>query len=253
MRRRLQNVTAIHCTTETERQLLAPLRLIAPTVVIPNGLDLGEFGSTCRATSSERFFDLFPHLRDRRIVLFLSRLHPKKGLDLLLPAFATACADDTVLVLAGPCDDEYRRTLAAMVSSLGIDSKVCFTGMLHGGDRIAGLRAAEIFVLPSYQENFGIAVVESLAAGTPVIISDQVNLCHELRDAAIGVIVPNDVGPLAAAIKKLMSDDQMRMQQSVRGMEFVRRYDFERVAISWQSFWNSMTSPMSVDLAFSNV
>lgn len=109
-------------------------------------------------------------------MLFLSRIHEKKGLDLLIPAFAAARTGDAVLLLAGPDVGGYLATVEQMIRSAGIERRVIYANMLTGRTRLAALGGSDLFVLPSYQENFGIVVVEALAAGTPVLISDQVNI-----------------------------------------------------------------------------
>jgi glycosyltransferase involved in cell wall biosynthesis len=112
-------------------------------------------------------------------VLFLSRIHPKKGLDLLIPAFREllrswpADAQKPKLALVGPDADGYRSEVETMVREQGITEQVLWTGMLQGSEKVQAYVDSDLFVLPSYQENFGIAVAEAMAAGLPVIISDR--------------------------------------------------------------------------------
>src|SRR4051812_45714417 len=126
LRRDLNRAAAIHFTDETERDLTAPLKLRPPSIVERLIVDLSDFASP---PPRGEFREKFPQVGDRPIVLFLSRLHPKKGLDLLLPAFVRAKLSDAVLVLAGPADDAYRAQLEAEAKSLDIASRVVFTGM----------------------------------------------------------------------------------------------------------------------------
>jgi glycosyltransferase involved in cell wall biosynthesis len=148
------------------------------------------------------FLQAFPQLRGRRFLLFLGRIHPKKGCDLLLDAFAQVAALDPqlCLVIAGPDPDGLRDGLQARAANLGAD-RIVWTGMIGGDIKWGALRAAEAFVLPSHQENFGIAVVEALACGTPVLISDKVNIWREIA-AGGGGLVEDDT---AAGTQRLLT------------------------------------------------
>jgi glycosyltransferase involved in cell wall biosynthesis len=231
MRRDLNCAAALHFTTGAERDLTEPLRLKAPAIVEPNGLDVREFDPLPPA---ENFRQRIPQFRDRRIVLFLSRVHPKKGLDLLIPAFARAKRENAVLVIAGPDDDGYGTTVRDMVTREGLINDVAFTGMLRGAVRVEAMAAADLFVLPSYQENFGIAVVEALACGCPVIISDQVNIHAEVSQANVGAVVPMDVAQLSEQITRWLADDSLRADAAKRGREFaLKRFAWEQIAQRW--------------------
>ena len=132
----------------------------------------------------------FPELRGRRVFLFFGRIHEKKGCDLLLRAFAkVAATDDSIrLVFAGPDQTGWAGDLKALAETLGISGKVVWTGMLSGDFKWGMLRLAETFILPSHQENFGIAVAEALACGTPVLISNKVNIWREILDDDAGLV-----------------------------------------------------------------
>jgi glycosyltransferase involved in cell wall biosynthesis len=142
------------------------------------------------ATQIEAFHAALPALGQRRFLLFLARIQEKKGCDLLVAAFArvAAFAPDLDLVIAGPDQVGWQSTLQKMAESLGVGHRIHWPGMLSGERKWGALRAAEAFVLPSHQENFGIAVVESLAAGRPVLISNQVNIWHEIQDDGAGLV-----------------------------------------------------------------
>lgn len=154
------------------------------------------------ATGGAAFFEAYPELRGKRILLFLSRIHEKKGCDLLIEAFAKAASrhPDVRLVIAGPGDDATIAALKRIVRARGIESQVVWTGMLSGAVKWAALRAAEVFVLPSHQENFGIAVVEALASATPVITTDCVNIWREVAASGAGVIVKDTLDGVSSGI-----------------------------------------------------
>jgi glycosyltransferase involved in cell wall biosynthesis len=241
LRRDLDRAAAVHFTTDVERDLTAPLRLRAPAIVEPNGIDLREFDPL---PPPGWLSGRHPQIRGRRITLFLSRVHPKKGLDVLLPAFAQACTPDDVLVIAGPADGAYRQQLEAAADALGLGDAVVFAGMLHGSERVAALADAALFVLPSYQENFGIAVAEALAAGCPAVVSDQVNIHAEVTAAGAGATVPVAAGPLAAALREWLADPARRAAAASRGRALVReRYDWRSIAARWAEHYRRLAGP----------
>lgn len=141
----------------------------------------------------ERFFENHPDLHGKRVFLFLSRVHEKKGVDVLLEAFSRVAPedDDLRLVIAGPCESNYLAELKRLEARLGISKKVSWLGMVRAEAKWGAFAAAEAFVLPSHQENFGIAVAESLACGVPVLISDQVNIWREIARDNAGLTGPD--------------------------------------------------------------
>jgi glycosyltransferase involved in cell wall biosynthesis len=132
----------------------------------------------------------FPELSGRRIVLFLGRVHPKKGLDLLINAFAANASrwPDVLLAVAGPQSESYGKELRQLAAALGIESRIRWLGMLQGAEKWGAFASAEVFALTTHQENFGIAIVEALSCGTPVLITDKVNICDEIRDSGAGFV-----------------------------------------------------------------
>jgi glycosyltransferase involved in cell wall biosynthesis len=157
------------------------------TVIFPNGIY--EPASDPRETI-ETFYRAHPTLRGRRYFLYLARIHEKKGCDLLLKAFAriAAAESDLDLVIAGPDEDGYKANLQRLAKEMGITERIVWPGIIANDMKWGALRAAEAFILPSHQENFGIAVVESLAANRPVLISNQVNIWPEIQGAKVGLV-----------------------------------------------------------------
>ena len=142
-----------------------------------------------------KFLAAHSELVGKRLVLFLSRIHVKKGCDLLLKAFAKTASSDPQLhlVIAGPCASDYLSELQSLAKDLGIADRVSWPGMVKGDIKWGAFAAAEVFALPSHQENFGIAVAESLACGLPVLISDQVNIWREIVTDQAGFAEPDTV------------------------------------------------------------
>ncbi len=231
LRANLERASAIHFTSEIERDLARRLGLRAESIVVPNGLRLEEFENL---PAKGTFRSRYSKIGDRRIVLFMSRLHPKKGLELLVPAFAKARLEDAVLVIAGPGAPEYQAQIERQIGEENLTNRVVFTGMLHGADRVAALADANLFVLPSYQENFGIVVIEALASGCPVVISDQVNIHREISAAGVGGVVPLDVEAIAWELNRWMTDKTLRQEAGEKGRAWVREhFDQHAIARTW--------------------
>jgi glycosyltransferase involved in cell wall biosynthesis len=157
------------------------------TVIFPNGI---YEPASDPAETIETFYQAYPSLRGRRYFLYLARIHEKKGCDLLLKAFARIAKTEPELdlVIAGPDQDNYKATLQRMAKELGIEERIVWPGIIANDLKWGALRAAEAFILPSHQENFGIAVVESLAANRPVLISNQVNIWPDIQSAQVGLV-----------------------------------------------------------------
>lgn len=141
------------------------------------------------AAEIEAFYARQPQLRTRRHLLFMGRIQPKKGCDILLKAFARVASltPDLDLLMAGPDQVAWQSKLIRLSESMGIAHRIHWPGVLAGDVKWGALRAAEAFILPSHQENFGIAVVESLAARRPVLITNQVNIWDEIIEAGAGL------------------------------------------------------------------
>ena len=141
------------------------------------------------------FWRAFPDLKGKNLLLFLARIHVKKGADLLIEAFARVAARDPNLhlVMAGPDQQGLQNALQKQAQQLGIAARITWTGMVQGELKWGAFRAAQAFVLPSHQENFGIVVAEALACGTPVLISDKINIWREIDAARAGFVAPDSV------------------------------------------------------------
>jgi len=185
----LRDARYVFFTSDAERDLAAtsfhPNRW--SSLVVPYGASepAGE-----PAAQVEAWLARCPAVGRRSYLLFLGRLHEKKGCDLLLRAFAAVAgaAADLDLVMAGPDQVGWQATLQQMAENIGVSARVHWPGMLTGDAKWGALRAAEAFVLPSHQENFGIAVAESLAVGRPVLISNQVNIWPEVESEGVGLV-----------------------------------------------------------------
>jgi len=218
--RNLNRAAAIHFTTVEERDLTRPLHLKAPSLVVPVGLDLREFDT---APPYGAFRAAYPHTQGKKILLFLGRLNFKKGLDLLIEAYSEIARqrDDVHLMLVGPDDDGYGERIRRWLRTQGVLGRATFTGMLSGPERLAAFRDADVFVLPSYTENFGIAVVEAMASRVPVVISNKVNIWHTVAEAEAGLVVDCNARQLRQALLMLIDDPVLRNEIGARGRRLV--------------------------------
>jgi glycosyltransferase involved in cell wall biosynthesis len=147
-----------------------------------------------------------------------------------------------MLVVAGPEHPGYGQTVRDMARRERISDRMLMVGMLHGRERIEAMVDADLFVLPSYQENFGIAVAEALAAGCPVVISDQVNIHPDISAAGVGGVVPTRVESLAAELSRWMADPDLRRHAGQKGRAFVReKYDWAAIARRWAQEYRTLT------------
>ena len=195
----------------------------------------------------EKFFEAFPHLRDRRFFLFLGRLHEKKGCDLLIEAFAQLANSSEAsnhLVMAGPCsDDNYLRRLRELAA--GASDSITFPGMLTGAVKWGALSAADAFVLPSHQENFGIAVAEALACGTPVLISNKINIWREIEGDGAGYVENDDLSGTLNLLKRwLAAPETSRVEMRANARKcFAARFEIERATDSLLAAITNPTHP----------
>lgn len=221
-RRLLARAARVHYTSDREREEAERLGIRARAVVIPLGVE--EQGLD-RPPGREWLARRAPDLAGRPVVLFLSRLDPKKGLDILLRALASLRAEGLrfALVVAGSGAAEVEAQARQEARRLGLEADVVWAGLVEGEDKAALMAGADLFVLPSASENFGLAVVEAMAAGLPVVISDQVAIHGEVASAGAGLVVPGEVEPLAGAIARLLREPAARRQAGQAGRRLVRQ------------------------------
>jgi glycosyltransferase involved in cell wall biosynthesis len=191
-----------------------------PEWIMAAGIDSADFA---QLPPRGTFRAAFPAV-DGPFLLFLSRLSPQKGLDLLLPAFERIARvrKDLWLVVAGPDYRGHESEVRALARQLGIEHRVLFTGMLTHDMKLAAFADAELFVLPSYSENFGAVITEALLCGLPVVISGRVNIHQELSAAGVATVVPCEIDGVAAGIESAFADTGLRQRISAVGPAFVR-------------------------------
>jgi glycosyltransferase involved in cell wall biosynthesis len=182
----------------------------------------------------EKFLAAHPSLRGRRILLFLSRIHEKKGCDLLVRAFARVASREPSLhlVVAGPDQTGWVGSLISLAQEHGVAERISWPGMLQNGMKWGAFYSAEAFVLPSHQENFGIAVAEALGCGLPALISDKVNIWREVRASGAGLVAPDNLQGTVKLLDEWLSltpAERRAMGDAAKAL-FLRRFTVDAMA-----------------------
>lgn len=237
-RRVLRDARAVLFTCEEERVLAR--QSFAGYQCRERVVAFGTVGAGGDATvQREAFYRHVPAISRRPFWLFLGRIHVKKGVDLLIDAYGALAATNREplppLVIAGPCNDaDYLAGLRQRAVERCPADSVLWPGMISGDVKWGALRAAEAFVLPSHQENFGIAVAEALSCGTPVLISDKVNIWREIKADACGLVEPDDLAGTGQLLSRWCALDPLARQKMRAAAEetFERRFAIKSVALS---------------------
>lgn len=227
----LRDAAAVCFTSETERILTrSAFRPYAAREAVV------AYGTAAAPPPDERqraaFLAACPAAAGRPYLLFLSRIHAKKGCDLLLEAFAATARQrpELLLVMAGPDDDGLASDLKSRAARDGLADRVIWPGMLRGDAKWGAFHGAEAFCLPSHSENFGVAVAEALACGVPVLISDQVNIWQEIVGDGAGLAEPDTTEGTARLLSRWMGtgeDERRRMAERARRC-FAERFEISR-------------------------
>lgn len=215
----LRHARAVHFTAQAEREEAEALGIPLRAKVIPLAVEPAVSGD------GKIVIETFPLLRDRRWLLFLSRLDPKKNLEGLLEAMAILSGEfsNIVLVIAGDGDPDYVDCLKKLVVELGIASRVVWAAFVDGELKAGLLAGAEIFVLPSYSENFGIAVAEALSAGLPCVVGRGVAISPAVEDAGAGKAVGTDAESIAEGVKHYLASKDIRHKAGEAARELAMR------------------------------
>jgi glycosyltransferase involved in cell wall biosynthesis len=224
----LNHAAFLHTGNADEVRLIEPLRLAPPCRTIPNGVFLEELLPLPPAGS---FYAKHPEVDRQPFILFLARLHHKKGLDYLADAFKFTAAKmpDVRLVVAGP-DGGARQMFVDRIASAGLLARVHVVGPLYHRDRLDAMADASCFCLPSRQEGFSLAITEALGCGLPVVISQN---CHfpEVADFGAGLVLPLEAPALAEGLLSVLGDPGLRERMSRAGSKMIReRYTWPVIA-----------------------
>ncbi|WP_204138993.1 hormogonium polysaccharide biosynthesis glycosyltransferase HpsP [Halomicronema sp. CCY15110] len=228
----LAAAAAIHFTSEQEARVSERFGTDTPGIVLPLGVS-----PLPPATTAIDVYDRFDIPRDRPLILFMSRLDPKKGIDLLLPALETLQQTDVsfhlVMCGANPQDRAYEQSVYERVENSALRSHVTLTGYVAGDTKAALLQAADLFVLPSYYENFGISVAEAMLAAIPVVISDQVHIWETIQQTDSGWICECTVESVTTQLQAALQSPEERTQRGLNAQRCAKdHYSWGAIAES---------------------
>ena len=237
----LKFTDALHALTNEEMKSISKLGYKTPVFVAPNGVDSSQFEYL---PDKSEFLAAYPDLLGKRVILFMGRLHPIKGLDVLARSYASLLPKfkDVALLVVGPDEDGTQKRMEAILKTSPALRSTVFTGMLTGKSKLAALACADLFVLSSSSEGFSTGILEALAAGLPVVISKQCNFPEVSEYDAGFVVEPNDAS-VTEAISTLLSDNQLRTRMGRNGRNLVReKYAWNVVAVSMAGFYRSLVA-----------
>ncbi|MGH9821894.1 MAG: glycosyltransferase [Blastocatellia bacterium] len=217
--RLIAGAAAMHYTSEQERREAESWGVRAPGVVIPIGIEVST-----EVHLPDPFIARFPFAAGRRVALFLSRIDPKKGLEILIEAFRIVREQEplALLVIAGEGPDHYKKALKRLADDLGVGDSILWTGFLQGADKQSALAASRVFVLPSYSENLGIAPLEAMAAGVPCVLSDHVAIAPDVERSGAGFVVSAQPDLLATALLGILKDGARQQEMASKAKDLVR-------------------------------
>jgi glycosyltransferase involved in cell wall biosynthesis len=227
----LREAAAVHYTTKAEMLAVENSLSVTHGAVVPLGIELGETGN--------HFASSTPHAEQHippaePYVVVMSRLHSKKGLEVLIDAFAEVVRSPEFsnwqLVLAGDGAVDYVSSLKDKAKSTNCSHQIHFPGWLDGEDKKVFLRRAALLVLPSFQENFGLCVLEALTIGTPVLVSPHVNLAETIAVAGAGWIADVNKDALAKTLKDALSSESELTKRGQAGAELAKLFGWPQIA-----------------------
>ena len=239
--RMLQNVSMLHALTRAEKEQIVKLGYETPVIVAPNGIKPALFEALPDPVG---FVQRFPVLKGKRVILFLGRLHPKKGLDILARSFAAISRryEDAVLLVVGPNKYGTQEKMESILSTEDLLGRTVFTGLLTGEDKLAALSCADLFVLPSHSEGFANAVLEAMAARLPVVITKGCEF-PEVSEYGAGFIVEADEAPIAEAISLLLSDTALQNHMGQQGRKLVtEHYTWRIITATMIDLYNDLVA-----------
>ncbi|WP_335169936.1 glycosyltransferase [Nostoc sp.] len=235
----LNRAAVIHSTSAGEAEDIRNFGVKTPILTLPLGVNIPH----SLPDAKQKLRHTYDISTETPIILFLSRLHYKKRPDLLLQALGRLGEQnyDFYLIVAGSGELEYETQLKNLAISLGISHRISFVGFVMGQEKDLLLQGSDMFILPSFSENFGIAVAEAMAAGLPVIITPGIQISPEVAAAQAGLVVEGTLETLGDAIAQLLKSPNLRQQQSENGIQLVKQqYSWEVIAQNLTSVYHAI-------------
>lgn len=227
----LKSAKVIHALTTEEKNEILNLGIDEQLVyVIPNGIDPDDFSNLPDKGS---LLKKFPHLKNKKIVLFLSRINWKKGLDDLIPAFADVvkAVNNAHLILAGPDNEGYMSRVRKWIDDYDIKDSVSYLGPVYGKDKLMLLQDCEIFVLPSYSEGFPMSVIEAMYMKLPVVVTENIGIPDVVRNSQCGIVINKNRKEISGAIIHLLKNKDLSIEMGERGRRCIEEnFLWDRIA-----------------------
>lgn len=234
-RRIYERASCIHVTSDAEMKNVRNLNLKVPICIVPNGINIEEFSKVPDMRITQ---EIFSTVRKKRILLFMSRIHPGKGLINLAHTWKHIASEfpDWCLIIAGP---DERKHLAEVKATLGKAERIYFFGQVIGEKRLALYHAAELFVLPTFAENFGVVIIEALATGIPVITTKGAPW-QELEKHRCGWWIDIGADCLEATLQKALSLKSYNLSaMGKKGRDLIaRKYNWSPIASDMMIVYN---------------
>lgn len=235
-RANLAGAAAVHATAQIEADEIRKLGLFTRRIaVIPNGIDMPAEDAAEKEGIARRPAGI------KRRLLSLGRLNWKKGLERLIDALPLVA--DAELVLAGPDEDGYRERLERLAAERGVAGRVSFTGAVEADRKWDLIRSADLFVMPSYSENFGLAALEAMACGVPVVVTPEVGLAAAIAQAGAGLVTPAAPETLGPALAGLLSDSERRARLGAAARAAATQYSWPAIAARMAALYAECVRP----------
>jgi glycosyltransferase involved in cell wall biosynthesis len=237
---------SIHFTSNQEQQEASRLNLSSPSFILPHGVDIPNINPN--AHQHLRQYLNLPD--DEPIILFLSRLHHKKGLEYLIPALGKLSDYRFTFVLAGSGSQEYESEIKSLLVSNGIKNRTHITGFVKGEIKDLIMQGSDLFALTSYSENFGVAALEALAVGLPVLLTPGIALADLVAQQHLGYVAELQVTAIAASIQQALDHPHEAKEMGDRAQKLIlENYTWDRIASKLISVYTEIIESQTVSTA----
>jgi glycosyltransferase involved in cell wall biosynthesis len=233
----LRHSKSLHFTAQQEQSEFNLLGLNIPNFILPNGVDLPTLIPDAQAQVRQIL-----QIPDQRpIILFLSRIHPKKGLEYLIPALGKLKAYDFVFAIAGSGEPDYVNQIKDLLVTHSICDRTHLVGFVKGETKNLYLQGADLFALTSYSENFGIAAIEALASGTPVLITDGVAIAPMVKEYAIGYVTKLDVEAITSTLETFFQNFDKTLPNRQNYQQIIsENYSWQAISIQLAKIYQAI-------------
>lgn len=240
LKRDLHRATAMHFTTPSEARLSRETYNKRASIIEPLGVFMHDLVANEDRTEFRKNWEI-PN--NRFIIAFMGRIHPGKGLEYLLPALSYIQELNPLLLVIGPDSRGFKSQIEDIIRKFALERNVVFTGILSGGERNAALTASDIFALPSDHENFGLAVIEAMGCGLPVLISPEVAIGDYLKDSDAVTISERNPRAIAMEISNISNNRNRLAGLGSQASTIARdRFSWRSIAINWKQHWEKITN-----------